>query len=409
MVIASAISALAVDYDRISLSSVNTCVVENQGAATVSVVRAGSGTGECSAWFSTVHKTSFPVRDYVPVSGRVEFAEGQTLAEFAIPIVSNTVPNPTRSFGVVLGPFSNCEAGVETTGSVVIADAQAEETMAQDFELGLPPGWSITTNADANCFWRFDGLSNWENESGGRGNFAIADNCNYIEPMDTEFRTPPFQVAVTALTYLVFKTYYIAGGSDIADVDVSGSGVGGPWTNLWRKHIQDYSNQVAEVINLTPVVKGQSNVVARFHYYNATNEWYWEIDDVAILVEPDSNTNGLPDWWETMYYGGLTNLDPQADSDEDGASNEAEFVAGTHPVDNGSCFKIKGIIRSNQAVTVTCPTEIGHYYDLLSGVDLQGQSWTNRALRVPGTGSFTNLSLLAPASGGFYRMNVHRW
>jgi hypothetical protein len=54
-------------------------------------------------------------------------------------------------------------------------------------------------------------------------------------------------------------------------------------------------------------------------------------------VVPDSNGNGLPDWWENLY--GLTgsSADPNSDPDADGASNSTEFQQGTNPneVENG--------------------------------------------------------------------------
>lgn len=35
-------------------------------------------------------------------------------------------------------------------------------------------------------------------------------------------------------------------------------------------------------------------------------------------MSENANTNGLPDWWETAYYGGLTNLPARGDSEGDG-------------------------------------------------------------------------------------------
>lgn len=56
----------------------------------------------------------------------------------------------------------------------------------------------------------------------------------------------------------------------------------------------------------------------------------------------DSDGNGLPDWWEIMYFG-ATGVDPNADPDGDGASNLQEFLAGTDPTtpsNSGSSLRL---------------------------------------------------------------------
>jgi uncharacterized repeat protein (TIGR02543 family) len=46
---------------------------------------------------------------------------------------------------------------------------------------------------------------------------------------------------------------------------------------------------------------------------------------------PDSDADGLPDAWEQLYFGNLTAQDGTGNPDGDGASNLAEFQAGTNP------------------------------------------------------------------------------
>ena len=45
----------------------------------------------------------------------------------------------------------------------------------------------------------------------------------------------------------------------------------------------------------------------------------------------DADTDGLPDWWESAYFGNATGTAATADNDGDGASNLEEFRAGTDP------------------------------------------------------------------------------
>lgn len=401
-------SPLVLGFD-VSFAVSDVCVEESIGSATVSVVRATTGEGASAVGFVTVKGSARASRDFCSITDQVEFAIGQTIGQIVIPLIPDTVPEPSKEFSIVLNAFSNCVPGELTNCNVVIKDSQAIEASSQDFESGLPIGWCVTTNADSDGYWRFDNPGERINLTGGKGTMAVVDSDAGHCAIDSELKTAPFPVATTGLTYLVFKTHYVYCTYDIADVDLSIAGVDGPWTNLWRKHLADYPGPVTELIDLTPVAKGVTNAVVRFHYYNADYDYYWEVDDVAILVEPDSNTNSLPDWWETMYYGGLTNLDPAADSDGDGACNEAEFVAGSNPRVMGSCFRIEGLVRSNDAVSVKFPAALGHFYDLESCTRLMNGSWTSRISRIQGMDGDTNLSLSAPGSNGYYRLNVRRW
>jgi hypothetical protein len=48
------------------------------------------------------------------------------------------------------------------------------------------------------------------------------------------------------------------------------------------------------------------------------------------LLAPDTNSNGLPDDWETFYFGAI-GQNPNADPDSDGWSNIQEFQSATNP------------------------------------------------------------------------------
>ncbi|NCC53071.1 MAG: hypothetical protein EOM20_17920 [Spartobacteria bacterium] len=50
--------------------------------------------------------------------------------------------------------------------------------------------------------------------------------------------------------------------------------------------------------------------------------------------ETDANTNGLPDWWEIEFFGGLTNIAATADEDGDGLDNLEELYYGYDPQDS---------------------------------------------------------------------------
>lgn len=54
----------------------------------------------------------------------------------------------------------------------------------------------------------------------------------------------------------------------------------------------------------------------------------------------DSDLDGLPNTWETEFFGGPTNSTASADFDIDGLSNMDEYIAGTDPTNAASRFQI---------------------------------------------------------------------
>ncbi|MBN1675367.1 MAG: right-handed parallel beta-helix repeat-containing protein [Kiritimatiellae bacterium] len=59
-----------------------------------------------------------------------------------------------------------------------------------------------------------------------------------------------------------------------------------------------------------------------------------------ILVEHDSDADGVPDTWEQSFFGGPTNAEAEADSDGDTFSNWAEWLSGSDPTNGASVFQI---------------------------------------------------------------------
>jgi hypothetical protein len=81
--------------------------------------------------------------------------------------------------------------------------------------------------------------------------------------------------------------------------------------------------------------------VDRFTYQASDGMTNSQVATVALSVTapPDSNGNGLPDYWEAAY--GIT--DPNGDTDHDGQSNLAEYHAGTNPTNAASVLKLLSI------------------------------------------------------------------
>ena len=124
----------------------------------------------------------------------------------------------------------------------------------------------------------------------------------------------------------------------------------------------------------------------------------------------DTDSNGLPDWWEQQFFGHLTGTDPNADPDHDGASNLAEFLAGTNPTNSNSALRLTALraAGTNSAV-LEWPGVTGRYYRLLRGTNLLNGFGTLVRTNLAATPPFNTVTDAAPASTPrFYRLELEQ-
>jgi hypothetical protein len=100
----------------------------------------------------------------------------------------------------------------------------------------------------------------------------------------------------------------------------------------------------------------------------------------------DANENSLPDWWEEIYFGSLTNADPKADVDGDGADNWEEWMAGTDPTNENSSLRLTAPESQDpNGWVIRWQSEQGKYYRLDFTTNLsEGFPYTARA-NIPAT------------------------
>jgi hypothetical protein len=144
----------------------------------------------------------------------------------------------------------------------------------------LTTEWVITGTAAG---WSFNNPHGRPNATGGTGSFAIADSDHFGPgvSLDTELRSPLLDLTGVETPTLTFKTdlsiYELGGGNEVADVDVSVDG-GGTWQNVWRRTEDLLGPQT--VVLAVPPAGDQAQVRLRFHYYDALNDGWWQVDDV---------------------------------------------------------------------------------------------------------------------------------
>ena len=119
----------------------------------------------------------------------------------------------------------------------------------------------------------------------------------------------------------------------------------------------------------------------------------------------DTDGDGLPAYWETENFGGATNANPAFDSDLDGETDYAEYVALTDPNDPGSVFCI--VLDHTGAVSgMRFPSHFARIYQLAFTTNLVIGVWGNLPPELAGIDDFITLYHTNAAPQSFYRVNV---
>jgi predicted outer membrane repeat protein len=129
-------------------------------------------------------------------------------------------------------------------------------------------------------------------------------------------------------------------------------------------------------------------------------------------VGPDTDNDGMPDSWETLYTFLINNpADAHLDADGDGQTNLDEYRAGTHPRDPNSVFRILSIdvAPDRSRLDFTWSSVPGRTYTVWHSTNLS--IWTPIDSGTAGTsqtimaGAITNPALL-PAGKVFLQVRV---
>jgi subtilisin family serine protease len=127
----------------------------------------------------------------------------------------------------------------------------------------------------------------------------------------------------------------------------------------------------------------------------------------------DTDSNGLPDWWEKTYFNQLTGIDPNSDSDRDGQTNLREFLSGTSPADAQSALRVSSFVKNNvgSSSIITWASVPGKTYQVLHDA-LLTDTWLADLpnSQITAAAGQTSLSYTDTTAGGanqrFYRIEI---
>ena len=129
------------------------------------------------------------------------------------------------------------------------------------------------------------------------------------------------------------------------------------------------------------------NASSSYAGFTPDNTWLWRLESTGSLnlavthLRGDTDSDGLPDWWESDHFGGRTNAQPSAHSDADGVDNRSEYIANTDPLDAGSALELADIQRMPESDDVIeWSTAVGRRYYLLVHTNLPRTSWSTAAV-----------------------------
>jgi len=126
-----------------------------------------------------------------------------------------------------------------------------------------------------------------------------------------------------------------------------------------------------------------------------------------VSADTDMDGDGMPDWWEELYFNGPTQALATADSDLDGFAEYEEFVAGTLPNDAASKFTIVSVDNTPQGLVLRwAPSVADREYDVLRTSALGSPFSVISSNLVYPRDSYTNSS--PNDTRGMYRIGVRR-
>ncbi len=121
----------------------------------------------------------------------------------------------------------------------------------------------------------------------------------------------------------------------------------------------------------------------------------------------DANANGISDTWEQQYFGGVSPSRTRfTDSDGDGSTDYAEFIAGTNPTLANSRLKTTATLLPDHSLRLDWESVSGRIYRVEGSLD--GRNWSPVSDWLQATASSMTFSRppLSPGAPYLFRLQV---
>ena len=122
----------------------------------------------------------------------------------------------------------------------------------------------------------------------------------------------------------------------------------------------------------------------------------------------DADGDGIPAYWESVYFGGPTNADAAADGDGDGVDNYREYVAGTDPLAGVSVLAIEPLLVTTDLVdtlVLQWPSVTGRVYSIRMATNAVND-YTGHVTGIAATAPLNTYTGAAPAEAGTYYYGI---
>ncbi len=117
---------------------------ESSGSATITVTRSGNTTVSSTVAYATSNGTATQPGDYLPASGTITFAAGDTSKTFNVTIINDTVDEPDETVNLTLSSPTNATLGAQSTAVLTIQDDDPAPSITIN-DVSLAEGNSGTT------------------------------------------------------------------------------------------------------------------------------------------------------------------------------------------------------------------------------------------------------------------------
>jgi hypothetical protein len=142
----------------IGFSTFNYSVFEDEGSATITVNRQGGSTGTLSVNYATSDGTATAGQDYTAIAGTLTFADGETTKTLIIPVINDSISEPTEDVSLTLsrapgesadsvGPSNRAVLSIKDSGLLPALSVDCANVGEVCLPVSVTEGDSGVTNA----------------------------------------------------------------------------------------------------------------------------------------------------------------------------------------------------------------------------------------------------------------------